>query len=122
VLFVVLFVVLALAAVANWMPLRKGAACTPSTHRARRGLGVLCGAVALVGFSRFVWFVVIHGHDWRSFNVFIGQVVSITLLAQAVLLMRDAFPRRSVAVFFGGCCGALSMLALVRAVMWIAAH
>jgi len=115
-IFVVIALVSWMCTAATWAPLRAGAACTPATHRARQGLAVACAALAGLGFARFVYFVVLHGHRVAQASVILGQAVALTLAVQAVVLWRGVFPRRGLAVALGLWCAAIGVRAAVEAV------
>ncbi|HTJ42417.1 MAG TPA: hypothetical protein VL463_10005 [Kofleriaceae bacterium] len=115
-IFVVVALVAFASAAATWGPLRAGAVCTPATHRARQGLALVCAALAVVGFARFIVFVVLRGHPAARLDVLIGQTIAATFALQAILLWRDRFPPRWIAIGLGLWCAAIAVLATIHAV------
>jgi hypothetical protein len=109
-----------LCAVSVLAPVLDGRACTPATHRARVGLGVVCCAFALLGWGRFAWFVVHLGHAIGA-DVVVGQTVAAVFAVHAVLLVWSIFPPRRVTFGLAALSVSLSMAAAVKAVLAFAA-
>ncbi|MBK7861018.1 MAG: hypothetical protein IPJ65_20910 [Archangiaceae bacterium] len=115
-LFALATLVLWLLTGATLAPLRANATCTPASHRARVGLGLVSAALAAVSVGRFIWFVLLLGHPIAQLGVLIGQLLTVTFAAQAVLLVRDVRPGRRAALGLAAWCAALAVVLTVKTV------